>query len=124
MDNRQIRITEVRDGDWFGLEWNGVYPIRIFQLVIREMKKLGMDLPRYENHEPEPSLDHYVVTTLERKRRLNIQGGGCYMNPTYEVFKKQDDAMEYYSKVRNYENVQEACMAKAVVSNIDLKEVQ
>jgi hypothetical protein len=120
----QVRITELRDADWYGLVRNGVYPIRVLQLVIKEMKRLGLDLPRYEKHIPDTSLDHYVVATLERKRRLNIQGGGCYMNPTYEVFKDRDDAMEYYSKVRHYEHVGEACMAKAVVSNIDLSEVQ
>lgn len=102
---KYYRIYDVRDGDRFGLESGGIYSKSLIELVTTDLKKDGLDIPRYININGISSSDR-VAHVQEKIVVHNLIGIKKYtdeydriMNLTLNIVRGANCTTEEYTDV-------------------------
>jgi len=123
----QVVITELRDADNYGLVKGGVYPIGTLRLVIADMKKQGMDLPRYENVRETNLEGTWIVAYGYHSNRL-ARRGYSGKRWTYEEFASYEDAKANFDSRLRSDNHLEASICPVMettsLTSVSMREIE
>lgn len=113
---RRVIITELRDGDFFGLEHGRVYPFPLVEIVIDKIKFLRKDVPRYENLIENGIKGEWLVAYSYYDKRI-AQRTGVGNQWTYRVFGSYEFAKQFFDSIRKNDNHLEASLCPVMASD-------